>query len=380
MNHKFKLPVIVGAFGIGLMLLPSWQLYCLKCWAFYPFYKYIIGGFHKSDHFLDGYYYLSTQINPTESIVKSRLYKAKPDDLILSTFPKSGTHAALLMLVHLLSKTELCQKGCDPHEFSYAFEFANNKQGNNNPMVAAFDDNVPSDTYPTTPRIISTHMPATHLNPQESEGKFLVVIRDPVQQLLSLRTMEFFLFGHILRLPLDDFVTLATEIRETGWADHVYQWWRLRKQTNVKVIFYEDLVHNDPEGTVRDVAQFITNVVEEMTNTTNNNAQEQQEQIIKTVVHRMSKEWALKYVDRHHYKAETPFSPPLSFREESGSSSSFIVDSSKFFSMPFSERFSSSQEDRIRSFAKQKLLALDAIHDNAGDGAALIKERASYFM
>ena len=360
MNQKLKFPVILGVFSIGLTLLPPWQLYCLKCWAFYPIYRYVIGGFHNLDQFIDGHYYMPPSTNPTESIAKSRLYKAKSDDLVLSTFPKAGTHATMLMLVHLLSKTELCQEGCDPHEFSYGFEFAgNNKSG----MTAAFDD-VPSDAYPTSPRIITTHMPATHLNPQYSDGKFLVVIRDPVKQLLSLRTMEFFMVGHILRLPLDDFVTLATEIREVGWADHAYHWWRLRNLKNVKIIFYEDLV-NDPEGTVRDVARFAKVKLTK--------AQ------ITTVAHRMSKEWALKHVDGKQFKAETPFSPPLSFREESGSSSSFIVDSSKYFSMPLSERFSSSQEARIRSLAKEKLLALDAEH-GSGDGANFIKERGQYFV
>jgi len=262
------------------------------------------------------------------------------------------------MMIHLLSKGTLCQEGsgCDPNTFMTALEFA---EGGGTIPLDWSDRNM----YPTVPRIIMTHMPASHLSVQESEGRYLIIIRDPVKQMLSKRTMEFFLIGPILRLPLDEFITLYTETRETGWADHVHQWWRLRNLPNVCVIFYEDIVQA-PEATVRTVAKFAKVKLNR--------------ELIDIVTRRMTKEWALEHVDRTHHAAVTPLSPPISVREESGSLSSFIVDHSKFFSIGASETFTPTQEAKIRSAAKAKLLALDAV-DGVSDGAHFIKKCPGYF-
>jgi len=209
-----------------------------------------------------------------------------------------------------------------------------------------------------------THMPAVHLDASEhSKGKYLIIIRDPVQQLQSLRTMEFFMVGHILRLPLDAFITIATETRKTGWADHAHQWWRLRNLPNVKIIFYEDMQHR-PLEVVQEVAQFVDVQLND-----------KQLQLVRE---RMSKKWALEHVDGQQYQALTPFSPPPFIREKSGSMSHFIVDQSKFFSTDLSEKISSEQESRIRSLAKAKILALDKAQDTT-DGANFIQSRPSYF-
>jgi hypothetical protein len=347
--------IFVAALSAAWMLLSPWRRYCLKCWAFYPIYKFAIGGFHHSEQLVDGYYYYAPQTNPPHKIANGRAYEPTSDDLILSTYPKSGTHAGLLMLVHLLSKGELCQEGCDVHNLTYALEFD----------LTRNQLNSTKDTFPTNPRIVGTHMPAPHFSKVHgSDGKYLVIIRDPVKQMLSRRTMEFFLFGHILRLPLEDYIELYTNTRETGWADHAHQWWRLRHVPNVKVIFYEDMLTN-PEAIVRDVAKFA-------------GLQKLSKELIQVVTTRMSKEWAIKHVDELHQKAITPFSPPASVRDDAGSASSFIVDTSKYFAMKTSEQFTKSQEARIRADAKAKLLALDAA-DGVSDAADFIKKCPGYF-
>lgn len=356
MNKTTKGSIFIAAVSITVMLLSPWQRYCLKCWTFYPIYKFVIGGFHNDEQYIDGYYYYVPEINPPEEIAWARAYEPTSDDLIISTYPKSGTHFAALMMIHLLSKGKLCQERCDQHAFTTTLEFTEHAAG-------AVSKHLPKDMYPTNPRIVGTHMPAPHLKVIGGKAKYLVVIRNPVKQLLSRRTMDFFLFGHILRLPLEEFITLHIETRETGWADHVHHWWRHRNLPNVQILFYEDMV-KFPEATVRKVAKF-TEV-------------ELNEEQVKVVVERMSKEWAIKHVDGSNHTVATPFSPPAHIQEYFGTTSMFLVDHSKFFSTKTSEQFTPSQEERIRSNAKAKLLALDDA-DGISDGADLIKNCPGYF-
>jgi len=338
-----------------LQLSPESQqtLYLLKCYAFYPIYK-IIGGFHSMGQNIDGYYYYDKNANPPGKIAEARAYEPTSKDFFLSTYPKSGTHAGMQMLVHLLSKGKMCEDGCDLHKMVYAAEFG---------PRSARNMSEPVEEYPTQPRIIGTHMPAHHLKVHDAPCKYLYILRNPVNTLLSLRTMNYFMFGPVLRQPLDEFVTYYTATRETGWADHVHAWWRLRKLDNVHIVFYEDMV-NKPEKTIVSLAKFANIKL---------NKKERE-----VIVKRMSKKWAIENIDTKHFAVVTPFSPPKAFRDQSGSASAFIVDHDKYFSQQWSEKFTNEQVTRIKMLEKEKLLRLDAKH-NVSDGANFISERGEYF-
>uniref|UniRef100_A0A7S1B5F2 Sulfotransferase domain-containing protein n=1 Tax=Corethron hystrix TaxID=216773 RepID=A0A7S1B5F2_9STRA len=346
--------ITVALLSVAMMVLSPYERYLLKCWAFYPIYKFVIGGFHKFDQNINGYFYLNPLVNPPERIAAARAYEPDSDDLFFTAYPKSGTHALGFMMVHLLSGGKQCTTGCDLREFVTAAEFAADH---------GMDLDDARDAYATVPRLIGTHMPAHHMRVVGSEARYLVIVRDPVAVLQSLRTMHFFLFGPVLRQSLDEFVALHTDgsERDTGWADHVHGWWRLRALPNVRIIFYEDLVA-EPEQTVRTVAEFV--------------GRELDAGLLDIVTERMSKDWTIRHCDVTT-EASTPFSPPAAFRKEIGSASTFIVNSTKFFSVKGADRFSLAQESIIRSSAWAKMLALDA--GGGTDGADFIKNRPYYF-
>eukprot|EP00588_Corethron_pennatum_P030292 CAMPEP_0194336956 /NCGR_PEP_ID=MMETSP0171-20130528/74677_1 /TAXON_ID=218684 /ORGANISM="Corethron pennatum, Strain L29A3" /LENGTH=92 /DNA_ID=CAMNT_0039100551 /DNA_START=47 /DNA_END=322 /DNA_ORIENTATION=- len=92
MNKGITLSITVALLSVAMMVLPPYERYLLKCWAFYPIYKFVIRGFHKLDQNIDGYIYLNPLINPPARIAAARAYEPDSDDLIFSSYPKSGTH------------------------------------------------------------------------------------------------------------------------------------------------------------------------------------------------------------------------------------------------------------------------------------------------
>ena len=133
------------------------------------------------------------------------------DDLVVATFPKSGTHMLVLTSMLVLLKGEWVEE-TDLHSLIYSPEFSLD--------TVARDLDEPHEHFPTHPRLIATHMPPSHLHFDASSSagaRFMTVIRDPVATTKSLRRMEQLLFGG-LAVPLDKFLEWNLETRETGWC------------------------------------------------------------------------------------------------------------------------------------------------------------------
>jgi calcineurin-like phosphoesterase family protein len=72
---------------------------------------------------IDGYYYYPSFANPRDKIKMAREMEWSDGDLFLSTFPKSGTHFALLTSLLVLYKGEFPLKS-DLHAHCCAPEFS----------------------------------------------------------------------------------------------------------------------------------------------------------------------------------------------------------------------------------------------------------------
>jgi hypothetical protein len=180
-------------------------LYQIKCYLSLPFilmYGGITGGYQN----IDGYYYYPKEMNPPELIKIAREKDWGTSDLLLATYPKSGTHFGMLTSLLVLYKGEFPSKA-DLHSLCYAPEFS--VEGEN---CLSLGD--PSPTQPVG--VYGSHMPQHHVKYSET-GKYLYIMRDSVATLASLRRMDQLMYGSIICPSLSEFVKFHLHTRETGW-------------------------------------------------------------------------------------------------------------------------------------------------------------------
>lgn len=110
---------------------------------------------------------------------------------------------------------------------------------------------------PTGLRVIKTHL-AAHYVPYSEEAKYLVVVRDPKEVLVS----SYPFFGSVLG-PLMPSVEIWLQMfLEPGWpmgfgntwAEHTASYWALRDKPNVLILSYSKL-KRDPEQGIRQISQ-----------------------------------------------------------------------------------------------------------------------------
>ncbi|MFT5111467.1 MAG: hypothetical protein ACI8P9_000787 [Parasphingorhabdus sp.] len=174
------------------------------------------------------------------------------NDVIVSTYPKSGT-------------TWMKQ---------IAYQIGFRGQGEYNhidevvpwpdmlvPMETAPDiaDLTPIKGSPTGLHVIKSHLEAVYV-PYTEEAKYICVIRDPKDTLVSVAHFENgfnqLLFG--ATVPTEEWVkTFQTnEFVYQPWAVITDSWWRLRDRDNVLVYLYEDM-RKDGDDCAKNVADFL---------------------------------------------------------------------------------------------------------------------------
>lgn len=190
------------------------SLYSLKCYATWPLIA--LGGGTMEGQTVDGYIYYKNFVNPPELITKARAYEWKENEVLGCSYPKAGTHFLMLTSLLIAFKGDLPEKTCI-HSLCMSAEFVPGKDGSNSISMET------PEQCPTNPRICLSHMPAHHVNYNESSC-FLYVMRDPVSSLASYRRMEYLLFGPILSPTLDEFLKYHLHKRATGVfvGAHVY--------------------------------------------------------------------------------------------------------------------------------------------------------------
>jgi hypothetical protein len=123
--------------------------------------------------------------------------------------------------------------------------------------IIALADDSPVRRAPTRLRIIKTHLPE-QLVPRSSEARYLVMVRDPKDVIVS----SYHFIRSLLLGPLMPSVRHWVELSLSGnlpsgsWARHVASYWRVRNDPNVLFLTYEDLSAN-PEGVVEQIARFM---------------------------------------------------------------------------------------------------------------------------
>ncbi|XP_077171863.1 sulfotransferase 1C1-like [Paroedura picta] len=179
-------------------------------------------------------------------------FAARPDDLLISTYPKAGT-------TWIQEIVDMLQQGGDPQKCARAPTHKRIPYIDlffPKPMTSGLED---AEAMPS-PRTLKTHLPVQLLPPSfwEQNCKIIYVARNAKDNAVS-----FFHFHHMNQgLPepgnwdqfLEDF--LAEKVIRGSWFDHVRGWWEAKEKHPILYLFYED-IKEDPAREIQKVAQFL---------------------------------------------------------------------------------------------------------------------------
>lgn len=166
------------------------------------------------------------------------LYKPRPDDIFLVTYPKSGTTLMQMMLYQLTTGGEM-----DIHHISTVSPWFEQElhRGSGKALEV-----IPS------PRFFKSHLPYEKL---PRNGKFIYVAR-------NVRDVAVSAYHHLNLVTgkkgdMEQFVNdfLREKVGFGSWFEHIESWWPRRNDSNVLFLEYEKVIV-DLAGTVRQVAQF----------------------------------------------------------------------------------------------------------------------------
>ncbi|XP_070695309.1 cytosolic sulfotransferase 3-like [Pempheris klunzingeri] len=169
-------------------------------------------------------------------------FKARPDDIVIATYPKAGTTwvSYILDLLYFGQRCPERQSSIPLHERVPFLEISL-------PSRPAGKDL--ADQLPTTPRLIKTHLPVQFIPKSfwEQNCRIVYVARNAKDSAVS-----YFHFGRMNNAQPDpgDWSTFLQSFMEGkvvfgSWYDHVNGWWG-KKQTYSKLhyMFYEDLIED----------------------------------------------------------------------------------------------------------------------------------------
>uniref|UniRef100_UPI0037E8557A cytosolic sulfotransferase 3-like n=1 Tax=Semicossyphus pulcher TaxID=241346 RepID=UPI0037E8557A len=169
-------------------------------------------------------------------------FQARPDDILIATYPKAGTTwvSYILDLLYFGQTSPERQTSIPIYDRVPFLEI-------NIPSMATGKDQ--ADNLPTSPRLIKTHFPVQFV-PQsfwEQNCKIIYVARNAKDNLVS-----FFHFDHMnLAQPepgdWSNYIHrfMQGKMLYGSWYEHVSGWWK-KKQTYSKLhyMFYEDLIED----------------------------------------------------------------------------------------------------------------------------------------
>nr|XP_020758085.1 sulfotransferase 1C4-like [Odocoileus virginianus texanus] len=178
-------------------------------------------------------------------------FQARPDDLLISTYPKAGTTWTQEIV-------DLIQNGGDADQSQRAptherFPFIEW-------IVPSLGSGLEQANAMTSPRILKTHLPFHLLPPSllEKNCKMIYIARNPKDNMVSY--YHFHRMNRILPAPgtweeyFENF--LAGKVCWGSWYDHVKGWWHAKDQHRILYLFYEDMKEN-PKHEIQKLAEFI---------------------------------------------------------------------------------------------------------------------------
>uniref|UniRef100_A0A6I8PH68 Sulfotransferase n=1 Tax=Ornithorhynchus anatinus TaxID=9258 RepID=A0A6I8PH68_ORNAN len=181
-------------------------------------------------------------LHSQDSMQAATEFQFQDTDVLIATYPKSGTTWMQEILTLIFSKGSLELAHTIPSWARAPW------------LEHIFFNELMAKMNPTFPRIFSTHLPSHILAPalKKSKVTVLYVARHPKDVLVS-----FYHFHKIAKfLPdlgnFDDFLDqfLKGKVHFGSWFTHVQGWMDLREEVNINLITYEDL-SREPRRTIQ---------------------------------------------------------------------------------------------------------------------------------
>ncbi|XP_049712167.1 sulfotransferase 1C4 isoform X1 [Elephas maximus indicus] len=180
-------------------------------------------------------------------------FQAKPDDLLIATYPKAGTTWTEEIVDLIQNKGDAEKSKRAPTHIRIPFiEW----------IIPGMESGLEQANAMLSPRTLKTHLPIDLVPPSflEKNCKIIYVARNPKDSMVS--------YYHFQRMNkgLPDPGTweeyfesfLAGKVCWGSWYDHVKGWWEAKDQYRILYLFYEDMKKN-PKHEIQKLAEFIGN-------------------------------------------------------------------------------------------------------------------------
>ncbi|XP_010591884.1 sulfotransferase 1C4 isoform X6 [Loxodonta africana] len=180
-------------------------------------------------------------------------FQAKPDDLLIATYPKAGTTWTEEIVDLIQNKGDAEKSKRAPTHIRIPFIEL---------IIPGMESGLEQANAMLSPRTLKTHLPIDLVPPSflEKNCKIIYVARNPKDSMVS--------YYHFQRMNkgLPDPGTweeyfesfLAGKVCWGSWYDHVKGWWEAKDQYRILYLFYEDMKKN-PKHEIQKLAEFIGN-------------------------------------------------------------------------------------------------------------------------
>ncbi|NWR97164.1 ST1D1 Sulfotransferase, partial [Motacilla alba] len=180
-----------------------------------------------------------------------KAFQARPDDLLISTYPKSGTTwlSEIMDMIYHDGDVEKCRRDAIYNRVPFLELKAPGEPSGIDQL-----ENTPS------PRLVKTHLPVQLLPTSfwEKDCKIIYMARNPKDVAIS-----YYYFHQMAKIHHDpgtkaEFLEnfMAGKVPYGSWYDHVRGWWEKKREKKILYLFYEDM-KKDPRQEVHKILQFL---------------------------------------------------------------------------------------------------------------------------